>query len=228
MKASLTFTLGVAVGLIVASTALLISRARERSRVEAEIAGLKQELKRADQAAQSDREALRRARQDHEALVAREPVPPKQSGSIASTAVVADAPINSAILGYLGEPVAPPSTLDPKYSADGLVAAFNALCAARGVNVEKLGVDTSEFPFIIHGVLGNGSEFFKRLDVELRGLPGYTYGGSSTGRPRNGSMYFSLNMTPSSAFPRDQTEAIHRRLMIRLQMISAAWADTTR
>src|SRR5688572_23296717 len=98
MKTSLTFTLGVAVGLIVASTVLLISRAREHSRAEAEIGGLKQGLLRADQAAQSEREALRRAREEIQALGAREPVQPKQSSGIASTAVVAEAPINSAIL----------------------------------------------------------------------------------------------------------------------------------
>src|SRR5688572_29177257 len=132
MKASLTFTLGVAVGLLVASSALLISQARERSRVEARIAGLKQELSRVDQAARSEREALQRVRQEIQTPGALEPVQPKQSSSMASTTLVEHAPINSGIWGYLGEPVAPPPALDPKYSADALVAAFNALCEARG------------------------------------------------------------------------------------------------
>lgn len=101
---------------------------------------------------------------------------------------------------------------------------------AQGVQVGKLGVDGTEFPFVLHGLLEGekARDFFQRIDAELRALPGYTYGGSVTGRTTEGGLHFSLNMTPSSAFPREQADAIRRRLILRLQMIDAAWVDVVR
>lgn len=132
---------------------------------------------------------------------------------------------NQAIGNYLGEPVAPPANLDPKYTSVGMTEAFLAWCAARGIKVQKLAVDTSEFPFLVYGQMEGPPEITRLFNTELKNLPGYTYGGSVTGRTREGTTYFSLNMMPSSAYPREQAEAIQRRLMIRLGMLGAIWTD---
>jgi hypothetical protein len=227
MKSSMAFGLGLIGGSMVATTTLLLWQTRERSRLVAETSELKQDLLRANLETKEARNALHIAQQGLQSIRTRESGDPKLQGAVASSTIPAANPTNSGIMDYLGEPVPPPSTLDPKYSARELVTVFKTLCETHGVKVEKLGVDTTEFPFVIHGVLENGSDFFRNIAAELRALPGYSYGGSATGRPRDGSVYFSLNMTPSSAFPRERSEAIHRRLMLRLQMISAAWAPDT-
>ena len=130
---------------------------------------------------------------------------------------------NPAIMAYLGEPVPPPAELDPKYTADGLIAAGKGVCAKLGFELQKLAVDDTEFPFLVYGVI-SGSHDFQALPSALRTLPGYAYGGSVVGR-KNGATYFSLNMMSHEQYPRAQREMIQRRLMIRLQMLGAIWSD---
>jgi hypothetical protein len=132
---------------------------------------------------------------------------------------------NAAIMAYLGEPVAPPADLDPKYSSDGLIAACKAVYAKLGIELSKLAVDDTEFPFLVYGVI-SGSHDFQVLQGALRAMPGYAYSGSVVGR-KNGMTYFSLNMMPPDQYPRAQRAAIQRRLMIRLQMLGAIWSDST-
>jgi hypothetical protein len=135
---------------------------------------------------------------------------------------------NAAIMAYLGDPVPPPEKLDAKYTPEGLIAAFNALCKQLGFPVQKLAVDDTEFPFLVYGVIGGRADY-REIQTALRSTPGYTYGGSSTGSNNNdGTTYFSLNMTPSESYPRAQREAIRRRTMIRLQMLAAIWSDPIR
>lgn len=150
------------------------------------------------------------------------PVVPAPKGLPAGLAISA---ANQAIGNYLGEPVAPPANLDPKYTAVGMTEAFLAWCAARGIKVQKLAVDTSEFPFLVYGQMEASPDITRQFNTEMRNLPGYAYGGSVTGRTREGSTYFSLNMMPSSAYPKEQAEAIQRRLMLRLGMLGAIWTD---
>jgi hypothetical protein len=126
-------------------------------------------------------------------------------------------------MAYLGEPVPPPADLARNYRADGLVAAFKSVCATLGFELQKLAVDDTEFPFLVYGVI-RGSHDFQAMPGALRALPGYGYGGSVVGR-RNGATFFSLNLMPSDQYPREQREAIQRRLMIRLQMLGATGAD---
>ncbi len=137
-------------------------------------------------------------------------------------------PANAAILAYLGEPVAAPANLDPKYTADALAATFSVLCKERGVTLQQLSVDTTEFPFLVHGKLEGGRDFMRAIDAELRAVPGYAYSGSVVGATREGSTYFSLNMMPTNQYPRADAKAIGRRLMIRLQMLAAVWSETAR
>jgi hypothetical protein len=126
---------------------------------------------------------------------------------------------NAAIMAYLGEPVPPPATLNPKYTPEGLIAASKALCDKLGYNLQKLVVDDTEFPFLVYGVV-EGSRDLQGMQATLRSMPGYAYGGSVVGR-KDGRTYFSLNMISPDQYPAAQRAAIQRRLMIRLQMLGA-------
>jgi len=126
---------------------------------------------------------------------------------------------NVAIMEYLGNPVPPPANLDARYAPEGLVAAFTQMSRTAGWKVLKLAVDDSEFPYLVYGVVANGRDLAE-LKTALGAMPGYVYGGSVTGGSAQGSGYFSLNMTPSDRYPRDQMETVQRRQMIRLQMLA--------
>lgn len=131
---------------------------------------------------------------------------------------------NAAIMAYLGDPVPPPSNLDPKYTPDGLLAAFRTLCRNQGFEIKQLAVDQAEYPFLVYGVIA-GRQNYQKIKDGLAGMSGYAYSGSSTGSSGDGSTYFALNMMPNSAYPRGHSEAIRRRTMIRLQMLVAIWND---
>jgi hypothetical protein len=221
MKSPVAFGIGMAVGATIACTLLLISPSKERPLKEAEIATLKEDLSRAQKAADRDREALRASLEELQAL--REAAQPKSSPSVAIPAASTVVSSDSAIASYLGVPVPAPANLDRKYSPEELAAVFRDLAETLGIKIDKLAVDTTEFPFIIHGRIEStaGAGFFKKIDSELKALSGYTYGGSVTGGGKDGSTHFALNMTPSRAYPREHAEAINRRMMIRLQIAAA-------
>jgi hypothetical protein len=222
MKAPLAFGIGLASGLIIPSTLLLVLRSRDHFRQEAGLVTLREELSLARKAAERDREALRAAVQELEAL--RREAQPKPSHSVATPAQPTAIPGDSAIATYLGLPVPAPAGLDRKYSPEEIAAVFRDLAETLGIKIDQLAVDTTEFPFILHGRIASaaGSGFFKTIDAELKALSGYTYGGSVTGRGKDGSTFFALNMTPSRAYPREHAEAINRRMMLRLQIAAGA------
>src|SRR5687767_2298906 len=113
MKSSMAFGLGLTGGLIVAAATLLLWQTRARSRLVAETAELKQDLVRANLETKEARNALHIAQQGLQSIRAREPGNPKLQGAVASSTIPAANPTNSEIMDYLGEPVPPPSTLDP-------------------------------------------------------------------------------------------------------------------
>jgi hypothetical protein len=207
----------------------------QRTMLEGELVTLGLKLAAREQAAQLSaraqqaREALRNtpdAASERRAPAAEPAVPTvAPARAPAAAAATVDASTTVSIMKYLGDPVRPPSTLDPKYTAEGLASSFAALCQSRGVKVQQFAVDTSEFPFLVYGLLEGGREFFRQIDAELKTVPGYVYGGSVVGSTRDGSTYFSLNMTPRAAYPGSDAEAIQRRMMIRLQMLGVIWTD---
>jgi hypothetical protein len=132
-------------------------------------------------------------------------------------------PANAAILVYLGEPVPPPARLDPKYTADGLTVAFRQMCRNVGVRVKQLAVDTSEFPFLVQGLV-DGRQDVTTFKEAIHSVTGYSYGGSASKGGADGT-WFVLNLTPSAHYPRNHAEPIRRRSMIRLQVLLAALTD---
>jgi hypothetical protein len=208
---------------------------RERAALEEGVLALQRRLMQREQAARRSDLELQAARA--EVRTARESLAQSRHAAGASassasapradvaTTPTPDAPTTASIMRYLGEPVRPPPALDPKYTAEGLAAAFTALCQSRGLKVQQFAVDTSEFPFLVYGLLEGGRDFFRQIDGELKTVPGYAYGGSVVGSTRDGSTYFSLNMTPRAAYAGSDAEAIQRRMMIRLQMLGVIWTD---
>ena len=128
---------------------------------------------------------------------------------------------NRLIMDYLGDPVRPPSPLSEAYSPANLLAAFTAVARKRGVEIKKLEVDDSEFPYLLSGILA-GKPDFGPLETDLRQMKGYDYGGSVVGGADDGSTYFSMNIIPHNQYPPGQITACSRRLMVRLQMLSDA------
>jgi hypothetical protein len=126
---------------------------------------------------------------------------------------------NAAIIAYLGDPVPVPPNLEIRYTAAGLKAEFMALAEAAGRKVQKLAVDTSEFPCLVYGTV-TGANNLQRVQEALGATQDYVYGGSVVGRMGNDTTYFAFNLTPDDRYPRGQVEAVHRRLMIRLQMLA--------
>ena len=126
---------------------------------------------------------------------------------------------NVAIIAYLGDPVPLPPNLETTYTAAGLKEEFTTLAKAAGRKVQKLAVDTSEFPCLVYGTV-TGANNLQRVQEALGTTPGYVYGGSVVGRMGNDTTYFAFNLTPDDRYPRGQIEAVHRRLMIRLQMLA--------
>jgi hypothetical protein len=126
---------------------------------------------------------------------------------------------NAAIIAYLGDPVPLPLNLETRYAAAGMKAEFTKLVEVAGRKVQKLAVDASEFPCLVYGTVA-GADNLQRVQEALGATPGYAYGGSVVGRMGNDTTYFAFNLTPEDRYHRAQVEAVHRRLMIRLQMLA--------
>jgi hypothetical protein len=232
MKPGVMLVAGFVAGVVVTTAVLMTWSAREQARLELERATLQQKLAEAEQAARRDRDTLRNLREELSGLRERgplvaptTPVGPTRPGVVppAGAPSAAAGRNNDAIFSYLGEPVPPPANLDPKYTAEGMTAAFKELCAARGIEIDKLGVDTSEYPYLLYGVVRNGPDFFQQISADLKALPGYAYSGSTTRPAKDGTVTFSLSMVPGSALSREEAEVVQRRKMVRLQMLGAAW-----
>lgn len=231
MKSTMVCGLGCIAGLVIAWVAFrqadshaVADFARQAAAYAAGTRRLNLELQRTREALRASEAAAQTPRE-----IARTDVAPSTSAPamISPAPPASESPPNSAILNFLGEPVPAPANLDPKYSAVELSVAFRGVCDALGVRVDKLAVDTSEFPFVVHGLVEHqpGNDFFRRVEAQLRETPGYKYVGSTTGHSKDGATYFAMSITPPAEYPREQADAIQRRLMLRIQMIGAAWKE---
>jgi hypothetical protein len=140
------------------------------------------------------------------------------SGNTGNSGKAADSS-NRAIIAFLGDPVPPPATLDPRYSPANLKAAFNSLCIKLNLKVQRLEVDDSEFPFVLYGLVIGRCDYHAFANG-FRQMEGYDYGGSVTGIAQGWRTNFAIDIIPEGQLPEDRTRDCSRRLMIRLQMLA--------
>lgn len=116
---------------------------------------------------------------------------------------------NRVLFEYLGNPVAPPSDLDPAYTKEGLTQAMHTAAKKAGISLVRLEIDDSEYPFLI------GVTFAKETDKEkllkqIRANSAYALSGGV-----GGDIYYAMNIVPHPAFPQDASQRIYRRMMLR-------------
>lgn len=112
-------------------------------------------------------------------------------------------------------PIPPPPGLDAKYSGDALLAVFRAIAQQRGWSIRRVAVDTSEYPFLVHGTF-KGRLAAADLNDDLKAFPDYTSNGSVSHLHRTGVTQFALNLTPALTYPPRLKSAIGSRLRQRL------------
>jgi hypothetical protein len=119
---------------------------------------------------------------------------------------------NSDVLaGYIGGAVEPPTNLDPAYSKDGLVGAIQTAAQKAGITLKRVGVDDSEFPFLL-GVASEPGDW-EKLKSQLKSMNSYAYFGSVGDDNKN---VFSI--TPHQAYPPGTDQTINRRMTLRMQI----------
>ena len=118
---------------------------------------------------------------------------------------------NRVILQYLGEPVAPPGTLDSAYTREGLDAAMRMAAQKAGISLKRLEIDDSEFPCLV-GIVFAQDDYGKLVE-QIKKMPAYEeQGGVSSSTCR------CFNLTPWRAVPSEASQRISRRLTLREQM----------
>ena len=118
---------------------------------------------------------------------------------------------NRAILEYLGDPVAPPSNMDPKYGKEGLVKAIQLAGRQAGITVKKVEVDDSEYPYLV-GVFCEEADYPK-LKEQIKKMDDYEESGSVGSHD-----CYTKNIVPRRAFPSETSQRITRRAILRLQI----------
>ena len=114
-------------------------------------------------------------------------------------------PANRALLLYLGNPVPPPVNMDARYAKGNLVNAFTELCRNSNLDLKKVAVDDSEFPFLVYGIIDGRHSLPDRTAFEE--IKGYTYGGSVRGSTDEGMTYFAVNMARIVNIPRNKAKS---------------------
>lgn len=116
---------------------------------------------------------------------------------------------NQVLFNYLGNPVAPPSNMDAAYSKEGLISAMESAAQNAGISLVKIEIDDSEFPFLVGVVFARPGD---KENLKQQIVKSGTY--SSTGGV-GGDISYAMNIVPYSAFPRESSQRIHRRMMLR-------------
>jgi len=125
---------------------------------------------------------------------------------------------NRILLEYLGDPVEPPLNMDVRYTTGGLSNAVQVAARNAGITVKNMGIEDSEFPFII-GVICQGSDVVK-LKSQFKKMDGYTYNGA-IGNDTNSDGSDTCNVfsiVPYKAYPLEASQQIYRRLWLRQQV----------
>lgn len=116
---------------------------------------------------------------------------------------------NKVLFDYLGNPVPPPSSMDPAYTKEGLTSAMQTAAQSAGISLVALEIDDSEFPFLV-GVVFADSGDKEKLKEQIGKVAAYAFSGGV-----GGDISYAMNLVPYKAFPRDSGQRIYRRMMLR-------------
>ncbi|HZR16218.1 MAG TPA: hypothetical protein VFE51_02725 [Verrucomicrobiae bacterium] len=116
---------------------------------------------------------------------------------------------NKVLFDYLGNPVAPPSSIDPAYTKEGLTSATRTAAQNAGISLLALEIDDSEFPFLVGVVFADPGDK-QKFKEQIGQLPAYSFSGGV-----GGDTSYAMNLVPYKAFPRDSGQRIYRRMMLR-------------
>jgi len=119
---------------------------------------------------------------------------------------------NQTLIEYLGEPVAPPSGLEAKYTTEGLSNAVLLAAGNAGLSLTHLVIDDSEFPGVIAIVIPGGD--IDKINNQIRSMEGYEYTGSISSQTCK-----VFNIVPYKAYPSDVAQRIGRRIGLRRQVL---------
>jgi hypothetical protein len=116
---------------------------------------------------------------------------------------------NQVLFDYLGNPVIAPPEMDAAYSKAGLTRAMQAAAQNAGISLVRLEIDDSEFPFLVGVVFAKPGEQ-EKLKEQIAKLGAYASSGGV-----GGDTIYSMNVVPYRAFPRESSQRIYRRMMLR-------------
>jgi len=121
---------------------------------------------------------------------------------------------NAKLYHYLGDPVSPPPRLDPAYSPAGIRGAVLLAAKHAGIPIKILATDESEFPYLI--AIDCGDAAFQKLKAQIKSMGKYEYTGSLTS-----DTLCIFNITPRLAIPEELRATAHRRISLRMSVLSS-------
>jgi hypothetical protein len=116
---------------------------------------------------------------------------------------------NKVLFDYLGNPVAPPLSIDPAYTKEGLTLATKTAAQNAGISLVALEIDDSEFPFLVGVVFADPGDK-EKFKEQIGKVAAYAFSGGV-----GGETSYAMNLVPYKAFPRDSGQRIYRRMMLR-------------
>jgi hypothetical protein len=120
---------------------------------------------------------------------------------------VSSAGVNQVLFNYLGNPVAPPSDMDPAYTKEGLEQGMKTAAQNAGITLVRVQIDDSEFPFLVGVVFANPGDKPK-LKEQIQKMPAYAISGGV-----GDEITYAMNIV--GRFPPSLSQRIWRRMMLR-------------
>lgn len=121
--------------------------------------------------------------------------------------LVSSAGANQVLFNYLGNPVAPPSDMDPAYTKEGLEQGMKTAARNAGITLVRVQIDDSEFPFLIGVIFANPGDKPK-LKEQIQKMPPYAISGGV-----GDEITYAMNIV--GHFPPNVSQRIWRRMMLR-------------
>ncbi len=114
---------------------------------------------------------------------------------------------NQALINYLGNPVAPPSDMEPAYTKEGLQQGMKTAADNAGIALVRVEIDDSEFPFLIGVIFANPGDKPK-LKEQIQKMPPYAISGGV-----GDEITYAMNIVRH--FPPNDSQRIGRRMVLR-------------